>query len=180
MSIDKTKYDYFLAKYRALDSDELRDLASRGGNLVEEAQLALQEVCSPSGITVERASPEVTSKRPTTPEEIEADKTLSSALWNGSLSKRVEYLFVAQALMFSFAFLGPQGLKAGALPLVVLAATLSFIARKAGRAFTRRMCADAEVSIENKTSNLKVASYILWPALLLSSLLGVTCANMIR
>jgi hypothetical protein len=158
MSMDKAKYEYFLVKYKSLDADELRELASRGGDLIEEAQIALQEVCSPSGITVVRASSEVAAKHPTTPEEIAADKALSSALWSSALSKRVEHLFVAQALVFSIAFLGPQGLKIGALPLVALAAALSFIARKAGKSFTRRVCANAEVSIENKTSNLKITS----------------------
>jgi hypothetical protein len=178
--MDKAKYEFFLAKYSAMDSDELKELASRGGHLIEEAQLALQAACSPNGISITLAPPEVTAKRPTTPEEIAEDKARSSALWNGPLSKRVEHLFVAQALVFSFAFLGPQGLKMGALPLLVLAATLSFIARKAGKSYTRRVCANAEASIDSKTSNLKTTGYILWPALLLSSLLGVMCATAIR
>lgn len=184
MSIDKAKYEYFLAKYRALDFDELNDLARRGGTLAEEAQLALQEVCLPRGIAVELASPEVTcavtSKRPITPEEVEADKALSSELWNSPLSKRVEYLFAAQALMFSYAFLGPQGLKMGALPLVALAVALTFIARKCGRLYTHRVCADTEASIESKKNNLRGTSYVLWPALFLSSFLGAGCATLIR
>ena len=180
MTIDNAKYEYFLAKYKAIDREELHELAARGGSLAEEAHMALQEVCSPVGIEIAQEPIREERSKSLTVEQMENEKVRSSELWNSSLAKRVEYLFAAQALIFASALLGPQGLKTGALLLVIVAGVLAYAAKKAGRSFTRKVCANAEVSIEEKTKNLKITSYILWPALLVTSFFGVTIAVLIR
>ena len=38
MTIEKAKYEYFLAKYKDLDPEELSEVAARGGDLIEEAR----------------------------------------------------------------------------------------------------------------------------------------------
>ena len=42
--MDTTKFDYFLAKYRAADPDELIELGARINSLAEEAEAALRQV----------------------------------------------------------------------------------------------------------------------------------------
>jgi len=87
MSIDKQKYEYFLAKYRTLDPDELHELGSRTRDLIDEARLAYQEVCKTTGIEPKKAPSVVERIQTLTPEKLEEEKRRSSELWNGSLAK---------------------------------------------------------------------------------------------
>jgi glucan phosphoethanolaminetransferase (alkaline phosphatase superfamily) len=89
-------------------------------------------------------------------------------------------MFAAQALMFASALLGPQGLKAGALLLVIVAGMLAYAAKKIGRRYARNICASEEITIEEKIKKLKSVNYVLWPALLVSSFLGVAIASIFR
>ena len=180
MTIDKAKYEYFLAKYKAIDQEELHELAARGGSLAEEARKALREVCSPVGIEIAQEPIMEERSRSLTVDQMENEKARSSELWNSSLAKRVEYLIAAQALMFASTLLGPWGLKTGDLLVVIVAGVLAYAAKKAGRSFTRKVCANAEVSIEEKTKSLKITSYMLWPALLVASFFGITIAALMR
>ena len=179
--MDSDKHAYFLAKFRAASAEELQDAVSRIYELADEAAEAVRQIASEKGMQV--PSEEVAAKSATkelTPEERAKHTELSSALWNSSVSKHVQYMFSAQALMFSFAFLGPQGLRVGALWLLLFAAPLSWGANRLGRQYTRSVCAEADRSIEEKQKSLKTSALLLWPALLLSSAAGVILASVLR
>jgi hypothetical protein len=179
--MDQDKFAYFLAKYRATGDEELREVVARVYELADEAADAVRKVATeramqlPSALaTAQSGSKELTA------EERAKYTELSTSLWNGSVSKRVQYMFSAQALVFSFSLLGPQGLRVGALWLLLLAAPLSWGASRLGRQYTRSVCADAERSIEEKQKSLKTSALVLWPALLLSSAAGLTLAPALR
>jgi hypothetical protein len=175
---ENDKFRYFLSKYRSLDDEELTDLTPRINSLAEEASTALRQVLSERGVPAPQVSTQLPDEpRELTEEERKEQSKVSSALWNGPVAKRVEFLFAAQALMFGGALAGSQGLRLGALPLVAITGLLMYFARKLGKATTRSICADAETTIEDKTKSLKSLSLWLWPALLLSSAAGIVVAR---
>ncbi len=176
--MDQEKYVYFLGKYRALDQEDLIEASQRIDSLAEEASAALRSVLSEKGEFVPPPSPEEDTKPiELTGEDRKLQTKLSSDLWNGPLTKRVHFLFSAQALVLAYSFLGPQGLKLGALPIGALAALLMYGANRIGRRVTRRICANADTSFDHKTKTLKSIGIALWPALLASALVGIVLAR---
>ena len=179
--MDRDKFAYFLSKFRAVSEEELRDAVARVHELAEEAAEAIRQVASEKGFQL----PDGEVAPPVVPTELTAEERAkrtgaSTALWNSSTSKHVQYMFSAQALFFSFALLGPQGLRFGVLWLLLLAAPLSWFANRLGRQYTRKVCADAGRSIGEKQKTLKTTAVALWPALLVSSVAGVVLASALR
>ncbi len=179
--MDSDKYAYFLAKFRAASDDEFQDAVARLCELAEEAAEAVRQVALERGLLLppERRETEDANKE-LTAEELATYTELSRALWNSSISKHVQFMFGVHALIFSFAFLGPQGLRVGALWLVVFAVPLSWAASRIGRRYTRVVCADGDRSVQEKQKTLKRTAFLLWPALLLVSTMGVTLASALR
>ena len=68
--MDTAKFDYFVAKYRSTDLDELRELAPQASLLAEEAEAAFRKVAAERGVPiesgedVERAASPVRPSRP--------------------------------------------------------------------------------------------------------------------
>ena len=120
------------------------------------------------------------SQRELTPEERATQTGLATDLWNSSLSKSVQYAFGILALAFSFAFLGPQGLRVGALWLVIIAGALSWGASRVGRQFTKKICADADKDIIEKGKSLKAVRIGLWLSVLVASFAGTILASFFR
>lgn len=179
--MDQNKHAYFLAKFRAVTDEELHDAVARIHELADEAAEAVRQIASEKGIQLPPVDlvPQNEAKELTVEERAKRTE-LSTSLWNGSLSKHVQYMFSAQALTFSFAFFGPQGLRAGALWVLLFAAPLSRGASHLGRRYTRSVCADAERPIQEKQKSLKTSALVLWPALLLSAAAGVILAAVLR
>lgn len=179
--MDQDKHAYFLDKFRTESEEKLHHAIARVHELADEAAEAVRQVAYEKGISLPAVDvgPQSASEELTV-EELAKRTALSTSLWNGSLSKHVQYLFSAQALIFSFAFLGPQGLRVDALWLVLFAASLSWGASRLGRRYTRNICAEAERPIHAKQKSLKVSALVLWPALLLSSAAGVVLASALR
>jgi hypothetical protein len=50
--MDKNKFDYFVAKYRAADADEILELGSRAASLADEAEAALRQVAAERTLTL--------------------------------------------------------------------------------------------------------------------------------
>jgi hypothetical protein len=179
--MDRDKFDYFLPKFRAASDEELKDALTRLDELAEEAAAAVQQVALEKGISV--LAEQVTL--PIAPVELTAEERTkrteaSTALWNSWTSKHVQYMFSAQALMFSVALLGQQGLRFGALWLLLLAALLCWFANRMGRQYTRSICADADRSIVHKHRTMKRVAIALWPALFISSFAGVALGSALR
>ena len=53
--MDTDKFDYFVAKYRATDADELSEFGSRVASLAEEAEAALRQVVAERGLELPSA-----------------------------------------------------------------------------------------------------------------------------
>ncbi len=180
--MDQQTHAQFLARYQEASDDQLRDFASKRNDLMEEAKGALDCVLGERGLKLTSISPAPLppSRRVMTAAERTKEAEECSALWNGSLSKRIHFLFFAQALVFSGSLLGTGGLHAGALWVVMAAALLGWGMHVVGRRYTRGVCADDNRTIEEKRKSLKAASIVLWPCLLLSSLAGVILASLVR
>lgn len=179
--MEANKLAYFVARYRAFSQEELAEVAARGSELADEAASALQQVSKERGLSL----PDPVHVSSAVPRDLceaeRGEKTKqASELWNSGLSRRVQFQFGALAIVFAGAFLGRQGINAGALWLVLFAAGLYYIASKAGRSYTRSVCADAESSLEEKRRTLRAASMLLWPALLIAAFLGVVLAGALR
>lgn len=147
--MDTDKRAYFLAKFSAASAEELQEAVARVHELADEAAVAVRQVATEKGMQL--PPEEVASQgalEELTPEERAKSTKLSSSLWNSSISKHVQYMFSAQAVVFSFAFLGPQGLRVGALWLLLFAAPVSWAANRLGRQYTRRICADADRPVD--------------------------------
>ena len=180
-AMDRNKHAYFLSKFRTASDEEFQEAATRVHELADEAAEAVRQVAAERGVILhESAAASPVASNELTTEERARRTEASTALWNSSTSKRVQYMFCAQALIFSFAFLGPQGLRFGVLWLLLFAATLSWIANRLGRKYTRNVCADADRSIDEKQKSLKTAAVALWPALLVSAFAGVILASAMR
>ena len=65
--MDQDKIDYFIAKYRAADAEELLEVASRASSLAEEAQAVLRQVSSERGISLQQER-QVASPLPSKPD----------------------------------------------------------------------------------------------------------------
>lgn len=178
--LDPEKLAYFEAKYRSFSDDQLEEVAERIHELADEAAEAVRRAFASRGQAM--PSPAWADMGPKELSEKErAEQTkLSVELWNSRLAQRVQYLFWAQGVMFAGALLGPQGLHFGALWLVLVAATLGWAARKAGRTYTRNVCRVADKSLEEKRRTLRNASIALWPALFVAAMLGIMVANIIK
>ena len=179
--MDHNKLSYFIAKYRALDDEEFAEAKRRVNGLAEEAAAAVRQVSSERGDPLPDSSQEPLEiiTKLTETERVERTR-LSTELWNSPLSRRVQFQFSAQAIVFSIALLGTSGLRFGAIWLVAVAAALYFLASKIGRSHTRSICANAETSIEEKRESLRRTSIVLWPVLVVSALLGAGLSNLLR
>jgi hypothetical protein len=132
--MDQDKYGFFLAKYRALDADDLSEAADRLNSLSEEAAAALRAVLAERGQTAPPPTAEpIDEPRELSAEARELQTRLSSDLWNGLVAKRVRFLFSAQGMVLAYSLLGPQGLRLGALPMIALAALLVFAGSQLAR-----------------------------------------------
>lgn len=173
--MDDQKLAFFLSRYRALDTDELLEIARRT-DLADEALKAAEQVCAERNLTVAPA-PGPDAKAPA---YIANQTKLSSELWHSPLSKRVQFQFSMLAIVFGVAAVGAQGLRLGALWVVLLAGGLSFVAGRFGRKYTRGVCSNGDRTIEEKRSTLRTTSWLLWPAMLPAALLGGLLANALR
>jgi hypothetical protein len=113
--MDQQVHARFLARYREVSEDQLREIASIPNDLVEEAKAALQVALEERGLRASSipASPLPPSRRMMSDEERAKEVEDCSNLWKGSLSKRIHFLFFAQALVFTGSLLGTSDLKAG-------------------------------------------------------------------
>lgn len=179
--MDADKFAYFVAKYRACGEEELADVARRASDLADEAAAALRQVVGERDLAIPDPKPESTPAVKELSEVERGEQTrVSTDLWNSALSRRVQFQFGAMAIVFSFSLLGPQGLRAGVLWLLLLASGLYYVANKAGRIYTRSICANAEKTIDEKRSALRSTSLLLWPVLLVPAFLGVVLASALR
>lgn len=178
--MDAAKVSYFLDRYRSLGNDELLEAATRI-DLADEAIAALKQVGRERNLEIPDIPDEAAreAKEPTELERAEQTK-LSTDLWNSSLSKRVQFQFGMLTLVFSSSLLGSQGLRVGALWLLLLACVLYYFASKAGREYTKAVCSDGDKTIDEKRSSLRTTSLWLWPAMLIPAFLGVLLASAIR
>lgn len=69
-SMDKAKFDYFLAKYRATDATELMELGLRIATLAEEAEAALRQAATERGLTLQYQNNEDASQPPASPRQV--------------------------------------------------------------------------------------------------------------
>jgi len=178
--MDNTKLSYFLDKYRSLGSYEFSEMVTRN-DLSDEAISALQQVAKERSLTIPDIPDEATreTKELSEPERAEQTK-LSTDLWNSPISKRVQLQFGLLAFVFSSSLLGSQGLRVGALWLLLLAVVLCYFASKMGRQYTRSVCADGNKTIDEKHKALRNTSLWLWPAMLIPAFAGVLLVGAMR
>ena len=89
-------------------------------------------------------------------------------------------LFTAQALMFTGAFFGSQGLRIGALWMFPFGWALCWAANKTGRNYTRNVCRQADKSIEEKQRTFSNANLMLWVLIPVTALVAVVLAAWFR
>ena len=62
--MDTAKFDYFVAKYRATDTDQVLELGARADSLAEEAAAALRQVAAERGLALSEAKEGATPTSP--------------------------------------------------------------------------------------------------------------------
>lgn len=154
--MDEKIYQYFLSKFRSFENDELLNLANRRDQLADEAMMALSEILKERDISfIEKSQ---------NPRLVETnwfdDRQQSIELWNSRLSKYVQFMFFLNAIA-----LNPAGLVGG----FILGAFAFYL----GKQYTKKICANSEVSIYRKTYFLKLTGWLLWPMLIVSSMLKI-------
>ena len=179
--MDQNKLSYFFEKYRSSSDEELIETHNRITELADEAADALVKVLKEKGLSLpiqESRSPAITTGE--NPVDRATQTKISSELWNGSLSNRIKNQCGGLALIFSIPILGWQGLRVGGLWFFVFAGFAMYLGRQIGRNYTRSVCSNGDRSIEEKRKTLQIASTLLWPALLVSFILGAVVAGAIR
>lgn len=177
--MDSNKTAYFLAKYRAASTEELEDLAGRRGSLAEEAEAALVQVAKERGVVVRTEVGSVAALEPS-PEDRARQTQLSTQLWSSTLSTRVKYQYAFLFAMPVLHIAGSQGLRLGALLLVAAAAPAWYFGQKFGHKYTKEVCANGDKSIEEKRSQLRTTSWLLWPGIVGTTLAAAVVLRAIR
>lgn len=135
--MDANKFDYFVAKYRAAEEEELLDLGSRATSLAEEAQAAIAQVASERAISLtqkEQAAPPAMLDRKAAREAEEKSYSAARAeivhirkmwfLWSLPLAFFAAFVYAGTAESAKGTFMGPPvalvGLFAFVWPLYCL------------------------------------------------------------
>ncbi len=178
--MDEQKKAYFVARYRQEDEQELAALAHM--DLSEEAQAALEQVCAERGINVAASQLQTTrSGTPSeSPEQVQAKTRESQALWDGPLAKTVQHLSFLNGTAFAVTFLNTAGIAAGAVGTVAAAGIMGYATNRAGRAYTKSVCANADASIEMKTRQLRSARWVVGGGIFLSAIAAAMVGGALR
>lgn len=177
--MDPNKTAYFVAKYKAATTEELEELAGRRDSLAEEAEAALVQVAKERGVQVKTGVGSVAALEPS-PEDRARQTELSTELWRSPLSARVKYQY---AILFAMPVLhvaGSQGMRLGALLLVAAAVPAWYIGQKFGHKYTKAVCANGDKSIDEKRSQLRTTSWLLWPGIVGATLAAAVVLRAIR
>lgn len=177
--MDPNKTAYFVAKYRAATAEELEDLVSRRSSLADEAEAAIMQVAQERGVQVKAAVDAVAALEITTKERLRQTE-LSTELWKGPLSTRVKYQFAFLFAMPVLHIAGAQGLRLGALLLLAAAAPAWYFGQRFGYKYTKMVCANGDKSIEEKRSQLRTTSWLLWPGIVGATLAAAVVLRVIR
>ena len=177
--MDPDKTAYFVAKYRAATAEELEDLANRRGSLAEEAEAALVQVAQERGVQV-NAEVGTVAALELTPDERARQTELSTELWKSPLSTRVKYQYAFLFAMPVLHIAGAQGMRLGALLLLALAAPAWYFGQRFGHKYTKTVCANGDKSIDEKRSQLRKTSWLLWPGIIGATLAAAVVLRAIR
>lgn len=167
--MDQSALSHFTAKFAALDRDELGDLVARRGDLSDEAMAALDKVLVQQGLSAaDVCSPPAPA--PATSEGPEVDDTakktkLAKELWKGGLATFCSYqvAMICLALAQRIA----RSLSLGGLWTFLAVLVAGLLGYQIGRSVTRTICANADVSIAQKTKTLWWFFALMWPAFLI-------------
>ena len=178
--MDNSKYAYFLAKFSAVNLDELHELVGRRDSLADEAIAALDTVIAERGLTTLAAHAGTASGDAVATQEqvaeIAKNTALSSALWRSGISVATKGMVVVVCLPPAQHFIGSLNLSAvyggSSLGAVVIAlvnlvvfAGVVYPAYRLGHAITRSICANGDASFTKKRLTLWLLFFALWPVL---------------
>ena len=163
--MDPDKTAYFVSKYRTATAEELRDLANRRSSLAEEAEAALLQVAQEQDIQVKATESGSVEPVELSPERRARQTELSTELWRSPLSTRVKYQYAFLFAMPVLHIAGAQGMRLGALLLLAAAAPAWYFGQRFGHNYTKNVCANGDKSIDEKRSQLRTASWLLWPGI---------------
>lgn len=156
--MDNNKLGFFYSKYKTLDSEELAELALRKDTLSEEANAALVKVYEEQSLVMptgqQRPISEVSS------EEIELDRQRSIELWNGPLSKSIQFRFLLLGLFLTICTLNKSF--SGAIFALVIGIIFIPLCQKIGTKITHSICSSSEKSISEKESSLEKVKLMTW------------------
>ena len=154
--MDQSVISHFEAKFGALDNDELGDVVSRRSDLSDEAVEALDRVLASKGLKdldlLPAPQPSALLTAGEGSQDVETQTRQSRKLWRGWLVKACNAL-VALTLAAPVQFFVKTA-AAGALFTALLVMVALGFGYQIGRAITKEICANADMSVHAKKKKL--------------------------
>ena len=163
--MDQLKLSYFTSRYSALDRDELGDLVKRRADLADEAIAALDQVLAQRGLsqTDVFTPPAPILSKTAEQEKVEVVKEtkLAIGLLRSWIATACKFMIAMVCIAPAQQLLRALGLGAIWSGLAVL--VVGYIGYQVGHSIVKRMCANGEVTFEQKRKWLWLLFAALWP-----------------
>ncbi len=151
--MDPKKLSHFVARYRAMDGDELVELHGKRENLAAEAVAALDTVFAEKGINQDILARYATAAPV---KEYAAEENLARELYKSKLAMTSKLVFMMAAWSPVQYALNQAGVLLGALWAGLSAVLLGYAGYRFGNMVTRSICANAETTYAQKKRSLWV------------------------
>ena len=163
--MDQSKLSYFISRYSALDRDELGDLVERRADLADEAVAALDQVLAQRGLSQTDLYTPPMPIPPKTAEQEKAEITKETKL---AINLLRSWLATACKFMVAMVCIAPaqQLLRAvglGAIWSGLVVLVVGYVGYQVGHFIVRGICANGEVTFEQKRKRLWLLFAALWP-----------------
>ena len=163
--MDQSKLSYFTSRYSALDHDELGDLVEKRADLADEAIAALDQVLAQRGLSGTDVymppAPILTQTAEQEKAEVVKETKLAIKLlrsWVATACKfMVAMVCIAPAQQLSRA-VGLGAIWSGLVVLVV-----AYVGYQVGHSIVKGICANGEITFEQKKKRLWLLFAALWP-----------------
>lgn len=163
--MDQSKLSYFTARYSALDRDELGDLVERRADLADEAIAALDQVLATRGLS---QTDVFTPPAPVPPKtavqekyEVAKETKLAVGLLRSWVATACKFMVAMVCIAPAHQLLRAAG--SGPMWSGLLVLLVGYVGYQVGHSIVKGICANGEVTFEQKRKRLWLLFAALWP-----------------
>ena len=163
--MDQSNFNYFTSKYASLDHEELGDLVERRADLADEAIAALDQVLTQRGLS---QTDVFTPPAPIPPKTAEQEKVEVERETKLAIGLLRSWVATACKFMVAMVCIAPaqqllRALSLGAILSGLVVLVIGFVGFQVGHSIVKGICANGEVSFEQKKKRLWLLFAALWP-----------------